>query len=109
MVICNSFCLLFRWDLFAKKLCDGDITFHEVEQVLGNFIREVDGVNLSTEMIALGLAKETIVERKKQLHQNRDLSTCVEGANVILEFKKEYKLTGDFEAIKGIASVSKLF
>lgn len=64
------------------------------------------GEQLHNEMKMLGLPVDVINERTAQIYHNRDLSTCAEGAAVILKFKKRYKLQGDFDAIKAIASVS---
>lgn len=67
-----------------------------------------EGEQLQNEMKVLGLPEETIQERTEQIYHNRDLSRCAVGAAVILKFKKRYKLKGDFDAIKDIASVSYL-
>lgn len=73
--------------------------------MMGGSIR-CDDERIRQELEIMGIKDNLIKTRIWQIQQNRQISTCVEGANVILKFQEEYELQGDFEPIKKIASVS---
>ncbi|WAR07208.1 R213A-like protein [Mya arenaria] len=65
-----------------------------------------DDDRLLWEMMHLEIPSKTANERIKQIKQNRQLSDCVTGAKVILKFQQQYRLQGDYQAIKTIVSHS---
>ncbi|XP_052807608.1 E3 ubiquitin-protein ligase rnf213-alpha-like isoform X3 [Mya arenaria] len=93
-----------RWKEFCKQLDTGELEFAHAEKMFG--ILKNNDQELLREMQNL-ISKEKASKRIKQIKQNRQLSDCVEGAKIILKFQKQYRLQGDFQAIKNIATHSK--
>ncbi|WAR07205.1 R213A-like protein [Mya arenaria] len=93
-----------RWINFCKQLKTGELMFVDAERMFGIF--KDDDERILQEIVELDITRETGYERIKQIKQNRQLSACVAGARVILKFQKQYRLQGDFQAIKTIVSHS---
>ncbi|XP_052808603.1 E3 ubiquitin-protein ligase rnf213-alpha-like isoform X2 [Mya arenaria] len=93
-----------RWNNFCKQLKTGELMFVDAERMFGIF--KDDDERILQEIVELDITRETGYERIKQIKQNRQLSACVAGARVILKFQKQYRLQGDFQAIKTIVSHS---
>ena len=54
----------------------------------------------------MGINEKIVARRIKQVQQYRQLETSVKGAKVILKFAELYHLSGDFQQIRNIATVS---
>ena len=89
---------------FIAKLQDGKLKFEEIERILGQQFKQ-DYARMEAEMRMLDITEPVIRQRTKQLKQNRELDSCVRGAQAMLMFKKTYELTGEFRPVKNIASV----
>ena len=57
-------------------------------------------------MKTLKLSDKEVKKRIDQLQKYRQLEACTKGAKTILTFARDYNITGDFEQIQIIASVS---
>ena len=64
---------------------------------------------MKIELEIMGINEKTVRKRIRQLQQYRQLATSVKGAKVILKFAALYHLEGDFQQIKNIASVRKVY
>ncbi|XP_053396009.1 E3 ubiquitin-protein ligase rnf213-alpha-like [Mercenaria mercenaria] len=93
------------WDEISKKVKTGEIQFRDFEKLLGQMYKD-DYEQMREEMKYLKATDKEIKKRLDQLKKYRQLSTCVKGAKTILKFAAEYKLNGDFEQIKVIATHS---
>ncbi|XP_052808702.1 E3 ubiquitin-protein ligase rnf213-alpha-like isoform X1 [Mya arenaria] len=93
-----------RWKEFCEQLKTGELMFEDAERMFGIFKNDDD--RLLWEMMHLEIPSKTANERIKQIKQNRQLSDCVTGAKVILKFQQQYRLQGDYQAIKTIVSHS---
>ena len=89
---------------FISKLHDGQLKFEEIERILGQQFKQ-DYERLEAEMRMLDIREPVIRQRIKQLKQNRELGSCVRGAQAMLKFKKNFKLTGEFRPVENIAAV----
>ncbi|KAL3881511.1 hypothetical protein ACJMK2_027943, partial [Sinanodonta woodiana] len=88
----------------TQTIVTGEIQFVDMERYLGNIYKE-DYDQMVQEMILINVPKGHGDERVKQLRQFRQLEACFHGAETILKVADAYKLGGDFEAIKTIASL----
>ena len=79
--------------------------FEEIEGILGQQFK-TDYERMEHEMRMLDIPQTVISQRIKQLRQNRELGSCVRGAQAMLKFKKIFSLKGDFRPVEKIASVS---
>ncbi|KAK3585575.1 hypothetical protein CHS0354_036762 [Potamilus streckersoni] len=87
----------------TQKIVTGEIQFVDMERYLGNIYKE-DYDKMVQEMTLINVPKGHGDERVKQLRQFRQLEACFHGAETILKVANAYKLRGDFEAIKTVAS-----
>ena len=99
-------CFLFRWRAIAKHIDSGDIVFTDLEHHVGVTYKD-DYEAMKKELLMMEISAGRIDKRLRQLQQYRQLETSVKGAKVVLKFAVLYKLTGDFQQIKDIASVRK--
>ena len=90
---------------FITKLQSGQLKFEEIERILGQQFKE-DYERMKAEMRMLDISQTVINQRIEQLKQNRELGSCVRGAQAMLKFKKIFKLTGEFRPVENIASVN---
>lgn len=79
--------------------------FRNFEKLIGRMYRD-DYEKMEEEMFSLEITKEDTTKRLDQLRKYRKLDTCVKGAQTILKFAEEYKLSGDFDQIRNMARVS---
>ena len=89
----------------SAKIRQGNIRFRDMEKIVGNAFGE-EYVLLKEELNTIGLSEQQGNTRITQLKQFRQLTQCTNGAKVVLQFSKEYKLTGNFREIEEIANVS---
>lgn len=79
--------------------------FRNFEKLIGRMYRD-DYEKMEDEIFSLKITKEDTTKRLDQLRKYRKLDTCVKGAQTILKFAEEYKLSGDFDQIRNMARVS---
>ncbi|XP_053391301.1 E3 ubiquitin-protein ligase rnf213-beta-like [Mercenaria mercenaria] len=90
------------FDLLAKNIEAGETTFNEFERLFGYKFRD-DLLAMKKELRNIRITPEVINTRIDQLIKYKQLETCVFGAKSILEFVKQYNLTGNFQQIRAIA------
>ena len=76
-----------------------------MERMIGRVYKE-EYEQIRDELKNFKLGDKVINERIEQLKKYRQLEDSVKGAKVILKFAQDFQLTGDFDQIRVIASVS---
>ncbi|XP_062574164.1 E3 ubiquitin-protein ligase rnf213-alpha-like [Saccostrea cucullata] len=91
------------WNDLFQRLKSGSITFEEFDKYFSNYDTEV--IKKEMTLYSDGENNQWISERMQQIHQHRQLNTCLKGAKVILEFVQIFDLKGDFSPIEKIVKM----
>ncbi|XP_067936896.1 E3 ubiquitin-protein ligase RNF213-like [Watersipora subatra] len=84
----------------VERFRSGSLSIQQLESVLMNYFDQ-DRIKLVSEL-SQELKGSLLKEREQQIKMCADLSQYHKGAKVILDFKKNFELTGDFKAMETI-------
>jgi hypothetical protein len=91
------------WTKLQNKLESGEITFKEFETHFSRM--DVHTIQKELGFFCKFSPNSWVKDRCSQIEQYRRLRHCLMGADVILAFKKEFQLNGDFSAIERIVQM----